>query len=51
MEPVCVAGIDVHKSMVAVVVGGAGIPESQYQRRKFGTSTAQIRLLREWLEQ
>ena len=51
MEPVYVAGIDVHKSMLAVVIGAAGIAEAQYQQRRFGTSTAQIRLLAEWLQQ
>jgi transposase len=50
MEPVYVAGIDVHKSMLAIVVGAAGVSESQWQRRKFGTSMLQIRLLTEWLQ-
>jgi len=49
MEPVYVAGVDVHKSMLAVVIGGAEVPEAQYLRGKFGTSTAQIRALAAWL--
>ncbi len=51
MEPVYVAGIDVHKSMLAVVIGAAGIAEAQYQQRRFGTSRMQIRMLAEWLQQ
>ena len=51
MEPVLVAGIDVHKSMLAVVIGGEGMAESSYERGKFGTSTAQIRVLAEWLRE
>jgi transposase len=43
MKPILVAGIDGHKAMLAVVIGGAGMAESTYERRKFGTSTAQIR--------
>jgi transposase len=49
MEPVYVAGIDVHKSMLAVVIGAADIPESQFHRGKFGTSAPQIRALAAWL--
>jgi transposase len=51
MQSILVAGIDVHKAMVAVVVGGAGIDESGYERRKFGTSTTQIRSLAAWLRE
>src|SRR5208283_4822397 len=51
MKPIRVAGIDVHKAMLAVVIGGAGMAESDYERRKFGTSTAQIRALAQWLRE
>ena len=51
MKPVYVAGIDVHKTMLAVVIGASGVPEAQWQRRRFGTSMTQIRLLAAWLQQ
>ena len=51
MKPVYVAGIDVHKAMLAVVIGASGVPEAQWQRRRFGTSMTQIRLLAAWLKQ
>jgi transposase len=51
MKPILVAGIDVHKAMLAVVIGGAGMDESAYERRKYGTSTAQIRELADWLHE
>ncbi len=51
MQPILVAGIDVHKAMLAVVIGGSGMDESAYERRKFGTSTAQIRSLAAWLRE
>ena len=51
MKPLLVAGIDVHQAMLAVVIGGAGMDESAYERRKFGTSTAQIRELADWLRE
>ena len=50
MKPVYVAGIDVHKAMLAVVIGASGVPEAQWQRRRFGTSMTQIRLLAAWLK-
>jgi transposase len=51
MKPVYVAGIDVHKTMLAVVIGASGVPEAQWQRRRFGTSMTQIRLLTAWLRE
>jgi transposase len=51
MKPVYVAGIDVHKTMLAVVIGAPGVPEAQWQRRRFGTSMTQIRLLAAWLQE
>jgi hypothetical protein len=44
------AGIDVHKSMLAVVVtevGGEGEPD--FERRKFGTVASQLREPADWL--
>lgn len=51
MELVYVAGIDVHKSVLVVVVGAAGVAEAQFQRQRFGTSMAQIRQLGVWLKE
>jgi transposase len=53
MNPVygAVAGIDVHKRMLAVVVAVLGEQEIQYQQRKFGTSYGELEGLSEWLRQ
>ena len=46
-----IAGIDVHKSMLAVVVADvAEEGEFRFQRRKFGTSDSHLRQLAEWLQ-
>jgi transposase len=48
--PYKIAGIDVHKRMLAVVVADiAGEGEYQFERRKVGTSPDQLRLLAQWL--
>lgn len=52
MKSYWIAGIDVHKKMLAVVVadisrGG----EFQWIRRQFGTTPAELHLLAQWLEQ
>ena len=45
-----IAGIDIHKRMIAVVVADvAGEGEYQFERRKFGSGGEQLRLLAEWL--
>ena len=45
-----IAGIDVHKKMLAVVVAdGAVEGEFQFERRRFGTTSDHLRLLTEWL--
>jgi transposase len=50
MESYLVAGIDVHKSMLAVVVADAGREgEFQFQRRKFGATASELQQLRVWL--
>lgn len=48
--PYKIAGIDVHKRMLAVVVADiAGEGEYKFERRKVGTSPDQLRLLGQWL--
>jgi transposase len=45
-----IAGIDVHKKMLAVVVADvAAAGEYQFERRRVGTSPSQLRSLAEWL--
>ena len=45
-----VAGIDVHKSMLAVVLAdAAGEGEFQFQRRKFGATDSELRQLGMWM--
>jgi transposase len=45
-----VAGIDVHKKMLAVVITDAAeVGEFRFVRRKFGTGDAELRALAEWL--
>jgi transposase len=53
MNPVygVVAGIDVHKRMLAVVVAVVGEQEIEYRRRKFGTTHGELDQLVEWLRQ
>ena len=51
MEAYYVAGIDVHKSMLAVVISEVKAGECEFQRRRFGTTRSQLRELGEWLEQ
>ena len=47
-----VAGIDVHKSMLAVVISDAAREGAfHFQKRKFGTTASELRALREWFEQ
>ena len=48
--PYQIAGIDVHKKMLAVVVADVEVDsEYQFQRRKVGTSPAELRALADWL--
>jgi transposase len=48
--PHMVAGIDVHKKMLAVVVADAGVEGmGPVQRRKFGATPDQLRILAGWL--
>ena len=45
-----IAGIDVHKKMLAVVVSDVEIEsEYQFERRMFGSNPEQLRSLAAWL--
>lgn len=46
-----VAGVDVHKKMLAVVVRREGGEKVQYEKRKFGTTQTEIQHLAAWLQQ
>jgi transposase len=47
-----IAGIDVHKKMLAVVVTDVSQPgEYRFERRTFGTGSAELRQLADWLTQ
>jgi transposase len=48
--PYKIAGIDVHKRMLAVVVADLDIDgEYPFERRQFGSNPAQLRVLADWL--
>jgi hypothetical protein len=48
--PYRMAGIDVHKKMVAVVVADVEVEdEYQFERRWYGSNPEQLRVLSEWL--
>jgi transposase len=48
--PYRIAGIDVHKRMLAVVVSDVEIDgEYRFERRQFGSNPAQLRSLADWL--
>jgi transposase len=44
-----VAGIDVHKKVLMVVVHGSGAAEKEWEPGRFGTTTQQLRRLAAWL--
>ena len=46
-----VAGIDVHKKVLMVVILDVNDPESEPPRRRFGTITSELRNLSSWLRQ
>ena len=51
MEPkLVVAGIDVHKKMLAVVVVDEEHPQQALEQRKFGTNAGELKHLTAWLE-
>ena len=45
-----VAGIDVHKKMLAVVVANARETELQFECRRFGTTVSEVQALSAWLK-
>ena len=48
--PYRIAGIDVHKKMLAVVVADVEVDaEYRFERLKVGTSPAELRILADWL--
>ena len=50
MDSYAVAGIDVHKKMLAVVITDAAVVgEYSWERRKFGTGAAELEALQDWL--
>src|SRR5438445_12143590 len=45
-----IAGIDVHKRMLAVVIADVAVEgEYQFERRRVGTQPSELRALAEWL--
>lgn len=46
-----VAGIDVHKKMLAVVVAVVGEQKIEYRQRKFGTTSRELEQLAAWLRE
>lgn len=46
-----IAGIDVHKRMLAVVVADAAGEELSWERRKFGTTAGELVVLSAWLKE
>jgi transposase len=48
--PYRIAGVDVHKRMLAVAVADVDVDgEWRFERRQFGTSASQLQMLGEWL--
>src|SRR6516162_7192071 len=50
MQSGCIAGIDVHKKMLAVVVRRERDGQVEYAKRKFGTTQKEIEHLAAWLQ-
>lgn len=46
-----VAGIDVHKRMLAVVIANARATELEYECRRFGTTASELKHLLAWLQE
>ncbi len=46
-----IAGIDIHKKILMVVVAEAACPEQIVRKDKFGTGRAELERLRLWLQQ
>src|SRR5258707_3935046 len=45
-----IAGIDVHKKMLAVVIRRQNSEQAAYEKRKFGTTRAELQQLEAWLQ-
>ena len=50
-SPYPVAGMDVHKKMLAVVVANAGDIEWEFEGRQFGTRVSELGHLAAWLKE
>jgi len=46
-----IAGIDVHKKMLAVVIANVRETELQFEGRRFGTTVSELRRLSAWLQE
>ncbi len=46
-----IAGIDVHKKILAVVIASESNGELQWERKQFGAAPSDLRLLRQWLSE
>jgi hypothetical protein len=46
-----IAGIDVHKKMLAVVIANARETELEFECRRFGTTVSEVRALSAWLKE
>jgi len=46
-----VAGIDVHKEVLMIVICEVDAPEAEPERRRFGTTTSELRRLSAWLRE
>jgi transposase len=52
MEPAYnIAGVDVHKKMLAVVIANAKDTELRFECRRFGTTASELRHLSAWLQE
>ena len=49
--PYNIAGIDVHKKMLAVVIADRDAPKWSFEEWRFGTTTTELRSLAAWLQQ
>ena len=49
--PYTVAGIDIHKKVLMVVVMDARTPELKPERRRFATMPSELRRLSTWLQE
>lgn len=50
-SPYNIAGIDVHKKMLAVVIANARDSELRFECRRFGTTASELRHLSAWLQE